>query len=261
MTDYFEDERPYDFGEMNPLMDVVQVDQALYGPVDLERQTRQAQIVEVAQAPSPTGVIQIGKFLTTPRGIEAVDGVPSYEDWLYAMKWLRSIDDSKQWMIGDMALIGAEHLLRWLGVEGLDEAQFKTAYEQIIAATGYSYSYVTKLASVSRIYPFFKRLKNTSNLSFSHYLQLIDVASEKDRDTLLTLAERHGWSVRELYKAGHLTKASGKPLSRKQKLQRLDKRLVSFETDVRALVLTLDDHDRAALAEKLHALANSLVDA
>lgn len=239
---------------VNPFDDEMgDVDENIFGGFEQEPER---QIVEVAQTPSPTGVIEIGKFLTTPRGIEAYDADVSYEDWLAFMGWLRSVGDSRQWMIGDAALIGAAKLATWLGVEALNQDDFESAYQQLIAATGYSYSSVTKFASMARIYPFVRRRKN-AQITYKHHAVLRKLAPAQ-QDEWLDKAERERWSANELARRLKTnTLPAPRPMGDKA-AKAFDRKLERFKSEVVQMRSSVGYARRMEWVAQLRALADEL---
>jgi len=140
---------------------------------------------------SPTAALSVsedrrirhGNFELSMTGLEYVGDELTHEEWLTFGKWLNSLKDSIQWMIGDWANMAEAYVDKWTDPDG---REFETRYAQLLEDTDYAYGTLRKFAMMSAAFPMFRR-RNT--LSFSHHVEVRKLAQEQ-QDRLLNWAEQ-----------------------------------------------------------------------
>lgn len=149
-------------------------------PDDFLAGIRKSQTMAAVKA---NGVIQYGKFTLTPVGLQAVEDGLTIDEWHAFGEWMQQLENSIQWILGDWAIVAEHYADNW-----------GSRYDDLIDASGYSYSSLTKFKMVASKIDFFRRRKN---LSFSHHLEVTHL-SEPLQDHYLDLAEKEDLSVRLL---------------------------------------------------------------
>jgi site-specific DNA-methyltransferase (adenine-specific) len=128
------------------------------------------------------GPIQIGNFKIQQRGLIAT-GKPTYDEWYQVGEYLRYLEGSLMWAIGD-----------WLNY---GEQKYGEMYAQAVEETGKSYQTVANAKWVANQ---FSSAARKFNVSWELYHA---VASQPDgiRNELLAQAEQEGWTRKQLRKA------------------------------------------------------------
>lgn len=128
------------------------------------------------------GRIERGDFVLTMTGLEYVGEDLTVQQWREMGNWLNQLKDSIQWMIGDWANLGVQHIDTWVAPDG---REFETRYAELLETTDYSYSTLRKFAFVSRAVPPERR---RTSLTFSHHVEVAHL-SEPDQEMFLDMAE------------------------------------------------------------------------
>lgn len=133
--------------------------------------------------------IVAGKFTLKMTGLE-IDGEITSDEWLEFASWISTLQDSIQWILGDLVNYAYMRLDDWMPDGEYSEGKYKLFLEQ----TDYSYSSLRKFASIAgRIAP----ERRFSELSYSHHVEVADL-SEKEQEHYLSQAIEKSWSVRQL---------------------------------------------------------------
>jgi len=172
-------------GSVNQEVSPEELDQSIYGFDMFKDVDRQLTTVQ------PDGSIQFGSFVMKREGLQ-IDGEISKEAWLEFGQRLNQLKDSIQWILGDWANLGFDHLNDWVEESdeelGLDqEKATKSKYERLIQGTDYSYKTLSNFAAVSRRIPFPRR---RGNLTYTHHVEVAYLDTEEQQDYYLELAEK-----------------------------------------------------------------------
>jgi DNA methylase len=124
--------------------------------------------------------ITVASFHLSESGLTPV-GTPSFVDWLACGQFIRSIEQSVQFWIGDWLVYGEEHF-------------GKTDYEQAISKTGLSYQTLRIYKSVARAFPLALR---HNSVSFHHHKEIATLPPETQAQ-LLQQAEEENWPLFKL---------------------------------------------------------------
>lgn len=122
-----------------------------------------------------------GAFRFTSTGL-TVEGTPTFQEWESVGAFLAHIQKRIHWWIGD-----------WLNY---GEGQWGEDFAQAVDTERFSEQTLANDKWVaSRVAPSLRK----ENLSFSHHA-LVAPSSPEEQKELLALAEREGWSTRELHR-------------------------------------------------------------
>jgi N6-adenosine-specific RNA methylase IME4 len=142
----------------------------------------------------------------------------SFEEWQDLGSALTGVDKSLGWWIGDWARYG----------EGKDEWGDK--YRKAIAVTGKAYQTVADAKWVADAFGDFSRRRE--KLGFSHHKEVAGLPLEA-ADSLLSLAETNGWSVRNLRKEVEKADRNDRRKVRVEKLAQISEGNSELEVDRR----------------------------
>lgn len=128
----------------------------------------------------------IGHFTLTPTGLR-IDGEPDYDEWYFFGEWLRFIEKSIQFAIGDWINYG--------------EARWGEKYAQALDETEYSYQTLREYSYMAANINLFAR---ANNVSYSHHREVASLKrpdgtpdGERQRE-YLELAASEGLTVAKL---------------------------------------------------------------
>lgn len=172
-------------GSVNQEVTPQELDKSIYGFDMFKDVDRHLTTVQ------PDGSIQFGSFVMKREGLQ-LDGDISRDEWLEFGQRLNQLKDSIQWILGDWANLGFDHLNDWVEDSdeetGLDqEKAIKSKYERLIQGTDYSYKTLSNFAAVSRRISFPRR---RGNLTYTHHVEVAYLNSEEQQDYYLDLAEK-----------------------------------------------------------------------
>jgi hypothetical protein len=121
-------------------------------------------------------------FRITPTGLVAdINGaVPSYEQWRQLGSFLRFMEGSIAWLIGDWVAFG--------------EAHYEERMSQALDATEWEPKTVQQYAWVADRVP---RANRDADLSFSHHREVADLRP-REQKVWLQRAKAEGWNVQTL---------------------------------------------------------------
>lgn len=134
--------------------------------------------------------IKSSNIKATEYGIEFT-GKPSIKEWYQAVQAVQKANSMCQWYLGDLIVYAESPVTGW----------GQSKYDDLMEATGYEYSTVTKFASMARRFPpsFREQIfaDDRKRLSFDHFYQ---VASLEDEHAFyfLGMVQDGGWSVARL---------------------------------------------------------------
>lgn len=132
--------------------------------------------------------VEYGRFRFGPLGLEATADV-SFEEWQDCGIWLRGIERSIQFWVGDFVNYGRDHF-------GEQAEQGIASETEILAAeaTGWKPATVEQYARVARQVPPANR---DPDLPFSHHREVAD-KPEAEQRPWLTRAKAENWSTEKL---------------------------------------------------------------
>jgi len=110
----------------------------------------------------------------------AVQGNPSYQEWVAFGKAIQKVEGAVHWWVGDWQNYG--------------EAAYGDKNEEAIEATGFSYSTIEHDKWIAKEFEFCRRRQN---LSWSHHAEVAGLEPQQ-QDRLLDKAEAEGLSKRQL---------------------------------------------------------------
>jgi len=136
----------------------------------------------------PGSALELGAFRLTAVGL-TVKGAPSFDEWEKCGAWLKRVEGSVQWWLGD-----------WLNY---GEAKYGEKYSQALEATDAeqgtleNYSYVAQNIQISR---------RREDVSFSVHSEVARLPTAREQDRWLKRAAEEQWSVALLRNALRLAK-------------------------------------------------------
>lgn len=169
-NDFFDDdEAAGGLGELN----IQDVDQIGFGGLSMP----------VARKDDETGVVKLGAFHISPKGLQINTRITQTEWWAF-FDGIRQIENAIQFVIGDLAAYGT--------------SEFQITYEEIAEKTGYKKETVENYASVARNVPQEIRVPE---LSFNHHYHVASLDSRDEKERWLKYAKELNLSVRDLQHA------------------------------------------------------------
>lgn len=120
-------------------------------------------------------------FQLTPIGL-LVTGTPTFDAWQATFPALTDLSEGSQWGLGD-----------WLAY-GEGRGDWGETYTQAVDMTKKSYSTLSKLVWVAKVFAYVRRRRT---LSFSHHVEVAKMEMS-EQDAWLDQAELNGWSRDEL---------------------------------------------------------------
>lgn len=130
--------------------------------------------------PAWSGSIELFGFMLSDIGLRPkASAIPSFQQWRQLGEYLRFMEGSISWLIGDWMRYGEEH--------------FKQKMSQALELTGWAVDTVKQYTWVA------ERVKpetRDADLSFSHHRVVADLP-QKDQKKLLAHAKKEGLTVRE----------------------------------------------------------------
>lgn len=152
---------------------------------------------EVSSLPvvvAPDKTILVGNSVIIHETSLEFIGEVDRDGWIQLALWLRGLDDTLQWAIGDMVIYADERREAWIEAEGITDYDLETKYKELLESTGYSYSSLTKFATYARRFSPFRRRKG---ISFSHHVE-VAALSDEQQDAWLDLVAETGLSRNDL---------------------------------------------------------------
>lgn len=127
--------------------------------------------------------LRVGAFVLTPTGL-AIDGDMTLPDWQELGHFLKMMDDSMQWLVGDFIAHGE--------ILGYGDQK------KIADDFGFKYGTVRVYASVARNVNLLIRI---NSLTFAHHQLVAGIKDERKQVYWLQEADKHEWSVSQLRNA------------------------------------------------------------
>ncbi|MEO0562222.1 MAG: hypothetical protein AAF125_08910 [Chloroflexota bacterium] len=153
------------------------------------------------------GMIQRKDFVMTMQGLEYTGEELTLDEWKEMGEWLTKLRDSIQWMIGDWANLGEQHMHQWMDTETYQRIVATTSDQNVDIPSGkyrwladvvdYKYGTLRNFAYIAYVFPVSRR---RDTLTYSHHVEVAALDSVAKQERLLDRAENNGKriSVRDL---------------------------------------------------------------